>query len=76
VRGMSYSPSVAERRWARPSSTDTGLTMSEIYSGAVPVSTALCGSFVGAGFCSLDSALALNYSRLSLGCEFESRVGR
>jgi len=35
VRGMSYSPSVAERKWARPSSTDTGLTMSEIYSGAV-----------------------------------------
>jgi len=36
VRGMSYSTSVAERRWARPSSTDTGLTMSEIYSDAVP----------------------------------------
>ena len=40
VHGMSYSPSAAERRWARPSSADTGLTMSEIYSGAVPVSTA------------------------------------
>jgi len=30
----------------------------------------------GAGFSSLGSALALNYSRLLLRCEFESRVGR
>jgi len=29
-----------------------------------------------AGFSSLGSALASNYSRLSLRCEFESRVGR
>ena len=39
VRGTSYSPRVAERRWARPSSSDTGVTMSEMYSGALPVST-------------------------------------
>jgi len=31
---------------------------------------------LGAGFSSLGSALALNYSRLSLRYEFESRVGR
>jgi len=30
----------------------------------------------GAGFSSLGSALALNYSRLLLQYEFESRVGR
>jgi len=31
---------------------------------------------IGAGFISLGKALALNYSRLSLRCEFESRFGR
>ena len=39
VRGTSYSPRAAERRWARPESSDTGVTMSEMYSGEVPITT-------------------------------------
>ena len=38
VRGTSESRA-AERRWARPESSDTGVTMSERYSGTVPVTT-------------------------------------
>jgi hypothetical protein len=39
VRGTSYSLRAAERRWERPPSSDTGVTMSEMYSGAVPMTT-------------------------------------
>jgi len=37
VRGMSYSQWAAERKWTRPPSSDTGVTKSEMYSGALPV---------------------------------------
>jgi len=39
VHEMSHSPYAAGRKRTRPSSSDTGVTKSEMYSGAVPATT-------------------------------------